>query len=87
MSMTRFGTRITLTDGSTPILEDFSPSAGAFVKHDHLVERQVGDGTRIGPGYRVWVKAPGFRLARDRDGTKIGIVYQPDVQAQGASHD
>jgi hypothetical protein len=77
--MIRFGERVTLTTGQTPVLRGFSPGIGkAFVEHDQPVLRQVNDGTSIGYGTRVWVDAPGFREVRDRDGARVGMAYQPE---------
>jgi hypothetical protein len=77
--MIRFGERVTLTTGQTPVLRGFSPGIGkAFVEHDQPVLRQVNDGTSIGYGTRVWVDAPGFREVRDRDGARVGMVHQTE---------
>jgi hypothetical protein len=91
--MIRFGQRVTLTDGSTPILRDFHPTAGAFVEHDHPVPRAVfttRNGVRefvadIGLGDRAWVKAPGYTAVRDRDGCKLGMVHESENSAVAAS--
>jgi hypothetical protein len=77
----KFGERVTLTTGETPILRDFHDSIGAFVEYDRPVPRAVFrtvNGRRehvadIGLGDRAWVKAPGFVAVRDRDGCKIGM--------------
>ncbi len=81
--LVRYGERVTLSDGTTPVLRDFHNAAGAFVEHNQPVPRAVFrtvNGKRehvanIGPGRRAWVQAPGYREARDRDGCRIGIIY------------
>ncbi len=83
MAIVRFGERVTLDNGATPVLLDFHETVGAFVEHDQPVPREVFrvvDGRRehvanIGPGRRVWVQAPGFGTARNRFGTKVGMAY------------
>jgi hypothetical protein len=81
--MIRFGQRITLTTGETPVLRDvhnFSKGLKAFVEHDQPVPWGV-NGKVIGHATRVWVEATGYIAAHDRDGCKIGMIYQPDRDA------
>ena len=87
--MIRFGQRITLSDGNTPILRDFHPTAGAFCEYDRPVPRAIfaeRNGKRefvadIGLGDRAWVQAPGYRLIRDRDGAKVGMIHESECPA------
>ena len=80
--MIRFGTRVALDDGKTPILRDFSPGIGkAFVEYDEPVEREAPDGTPLGLGDRAWVPAPGWSLVRDKDGVKIGMAHESEKMA------
>ena len=75
--MIRFGQRVTLEDGCTPILRDFHEGISrAFVEHEKPVPWGIG-GKPLVLGYatRVWVPAPGFTLVCDRDGCKIGMRY------------
>ena len=77
----RIGNRLHLNDGSTPILRDcFQFSDGivkAFVEHAEPKPWGVDGRTVIGHATRLWVDAPGFSVARDRDGVKIGMIYKP----------
>ncbi len=77
MSMYRFGQRITLTDGSTPILRDFHQGIGkAFVEHDEPRPTSPDGGTTVWMSRRNWVDAPGFVSVRDRDRVQTGMRYE-----------
>ena len=75
----RFGQRITLTDGSTPTLRDFHDFSDnqrkAFVEHDAPVPWGVDGKTILGYATRVWVDAPDYTAARDREGIVYGMIY------------
>ena len=75
----RFGQRITLTDGSTPILRDFHDFSDnqrkAFVEHDAPVPWGVDGKTVLGYATRVWVDAPDYTAACDREGIVYGMIY------------
>ena len=73
--MIRFGERVTLTDGTVATLRDFHETAGAFLQFDRPVQTVVRHtGELLGMSDRAWVRAPGYAVARERDGCKIGMV-------------
>lgn len=73
-TLIRFGKPVALANGDEPILRD-AMDGSAFVEHDKLVAWGVGAEKTEGHACRVWIAAPGWKPAYDRDGAKIGMEY------------
>ncbi len=81
----KFGQRIHLTDGSTPVLLS-AIDGRAYIEHDNPVPFQINGEVQPFLRKQVWVQAPGWKVIRDRDGAQIGIeLTDAPTLAKGSS--